>query len=98
MLMCRTLAVVIFSDDGLEPPRDVRVMFADVKGGTEDGSSLAGISQFSWFRRRIHSFFLRLTSRLPQGQPDPDQSKKFMFMCLSLFLVTNNYSTELGLF
>ena len=33
-------------------------------------------------------FFVRLTGRLSQGQPDPDQRKKFMFMCLFLFLET----------
>ena len=31
--------------------------------------------------------FVRLTGRLSQGQPDPNQSKKLMFMCLFLFLV-----------
>ena len=32
-------------------------------------------------------FLFFLAGRLSQGQPDPDQSKKFMFMCLFLFLV-----------
>ena len=31
-------------------------------------------------------FFVWLTGRLSWGQPDPDQSKKIMFMCLFLFL------------
>ena len=36
------------------------------------------------------NLFLRLTGRLSQGQPDPDQSKKFMLMCLFLFLIWQN--------
>ena len=32
------------------------------------------------------NFFVRLTGRLSQGQPDPDQSKMFIFMCLFLCL------------
>ena len=41
---------------------------------------------FSWFRMRTHKWFVRLTGRLSRGQPDPQQSKKFMLMCLFLFL------------
>ena len=30
------------------------------------------------------NLFVQLTGWLSQGQPDPHQSKRFMFMCLSL--------------
>ena len=36
------------------------------------------------FRRRTHKLFVRLTVQMSQGQPDPHQSKKFMFIRLSL--------------
>ena len=37
---------------------------------------------FPGFRGEHINFFVWLTGRLSQGQPDPDQSEKSMFMCL----------------
>ena len=42
---------------------------------------------FSWVWRRTHKLFFRSTGRLSQGQPDPLRIKKFMFMCLFLYLI-----------
>ena len=50
---------------------------------------------FLAFRGEHINFFVRLTGRLSQGQPDPDQSKTFMFMCLFLFLLTQRQGKSL---
>ena len=48
---------------------------------------------FPWFRRKHKNFFVRLTGLRSPGHPDPDQSRKFMFMCLFLFLNMSNVTT-----
>ena len=45
-----------------------------------------GNAYFLEFGGEHINFFVRLTGRLSRGQFDPHQSKKFMFMCLFLFL------------
>ena len=50
------------------------------------------IACFPGFGGEHINFFVRLTGRLWWGQPDPRQSKQFMFTCLFLFLRLRGWS------
>ena len=48
---------------------------------------------FPGFGEEHINLFVRLKGLLSRGQPDPHQSKNFMFMCLPLFLVKREGKT-----